>query len=128
MLENLVTGEEIKRAWKKSGESKAVFAAMLGLKNRSTLTQLMNGHSKYIKPSLKLSLKVRGIVLGKKPIHTNLLSSIDIPSGTILPSNADVHTCEDKTCHQKFIRMNSRRKYHSHACQCRAWRKRRKGK
>jgi hypothetical protein len=50
-----------------------------------------------------------------------IVSTLEIPAGTLLPANAEIFTC--KNCGFRFIRMNRRREFHSTLCRQKAWRK-----
>ncbi len=123
--QGLVQPSEIYQIWKRSGLSKQKFAERLGLRNRSTLTQLINGSNQHIHISLRLSKRLKQFESNEH--DAEIVSKIEIPPGTVLPDNAKIARCQYAKCSKNFISMNSRKQFHRRICQSRNWRQGKRG-
>src|SRR4030065_2473821 len=113
-LTTLASASDLKRVWfsVKGQMTKQELAQRLNLRRRSTLTQLMNASNPRLKISRKLTRALREFENGGK--SAEVIASIFIPVGTLLPPTAEVFVC--RGCGENSIRMNRRRLYHSDNC------------
>lgn len=118
-LSDLYSASALRQIRRDSGLTIAQFASEMGLQNRSSQTQYENG----AKPiSQRYARRLAAWRSEEQPRQVN--AAYPIPPGTIVLG--EVHVCECATCGVKFIRYNSRMRFHAPRCRVKAWRE--KGK